>query len=117
MYAIMKNRDLIIASIIVIIALAVGSVSPGFLDLENLISIYDDMSILMILALGQMIVIITRCIDLSVAANVALTGMILALINSTHPEIPIYILIMLSIVIGAILGLINGFFVWNHGDG
>ena len=37
--------------------------------------------ILVTLALGQMVVILTRSIDLSIASNVALSGMIIALIK------------------------------------
>lgn len=111
---ILKNRNFFLAGIIILIMGAVAQVSSDFLSLSNIINIYDDMSILMILALGQMIVIITRCIDLSVAANLALTGMIVALINSYYSELPIVVLIIFSLFMGLVLGFINGFFVWKY---
>ena len=42
----------------------------------NLGDVFNDTSILIILALGQMAVILTRSIDLSMAANLAFTGMV-----------------------------------------
>ena len=42
----------------------------------------------MILALGQMVVILTRSIDLSMAANLAFTGMVVAMINAAYPGLP-----------------------------
>ena len=57
-------------------------------------------SILIILALGQMAVILTRCIDLSMAANLALCGMVAAMINAAFPELPIP-LVVLAVVIAA----------------
>ena len=47
---------------------------PRFAQPGNLLTIFNDTSILMMLALGQMAVILTRSIDLSMASNLALTG-------------------------------------------
>ena len=55
---------------------------PGFATPENLAGIFNDTSILIILALGQMAVILTRSIDLSVAANLSFTGMAVAMLNA-----------------------------------
>ena len=60
-----------------------------------------------------MVVILTRCIDLSVAANLALTGMVVAMINVAMPGLPIPIIIVIAISLGAIMGAINGVLVWK----
>jgi rhamnose transport system permease protein len=46
---------------------------------------FNDTSILMMLALGQMVVILTRSIDLSMASNLCFTGMVVAMLNAAHP--------------------------------
>ena len=56
----------------------------GIRRAANLADILDDTAILIILALAQMTVLVTRAVDLSVAANLALTGMVVAL--STLPS-------------------------------
>jgi rhamnose transport system permease protein len=80
--------------------------------LRDLAETFDDTSILILLALGQTFVLLTRAIDLSVAANVALTGMSVALLNQAMPGLSIVLIIMLAVLIGALLGAFNGLLVW-----
>lgn len=86
---------------------------PGFASPGSLLNVFNDTSILIILALGQMSVILTRCIDLSIASNLALTGMCTAMLNAAAPGIPVPLLIILSILAGSLLGSINGLLVWK----
>jgi len=86
--------------------------AAGFAAPANLANIFNDTSILIILALGQMTVILTKSIDLSVAANLAFTGMAVAMLDAAYPGLPLALLIVLAVVIGAALGAINGFLVW-----
>jgi rhamnose transport system permease protein len=86
---------------------------PRFIVPSNLAAIFNDTSILIILALGQMTVILSRCIDLSVAANLAFSGMVVALLNSWYPGTPVPLLVILAIAVGTILGAINGLLVWK----
>lgn len=113
MKQLLKQRELLL---LVIIALLVGlfaSRAPGFASAGNLANIFNDTSILIIIALGQMAVILTKSIDLSVAANLAFTGMAVAMLNATYPGLPLVLLIVLAIGIGAVLGAINGILVWK----
>lgn len=112
---ILKNREGFLALVILALILVVGVITPDFLTPKSLLGAFNDTSILMILAMGQMLVILTRCIDLSVAANLALTGMVVAMINAAYPGVPIPALILLAMFMGAVLGAINGFFVWLVG--
>lgn len=111
----LKQREILLGVLVVVMLIIIGSINPNFLKIRNLIGVYNDTSILIILALAQMLVILTRCIDLSVAANVALTGMVVALINSAFPGVPVPALMVFALVMGAGLGAINGAFVWLLG--
>ncbi|UTV98953.1 ABC transporter permease [Marinomonas rhizomae] len=106
------SREGVLSIIVLAMFFGVGVISPDFISLSNSVSIFNDTSILIMLALGQMLVILTRCIDLSVAANVAFTGMFVAMVNQYFPELHMSLLIFLSLFIGALLGAINGLFVW-----
>lgn len=109
----LKSREaLLLAAILVLLAL-IALRFPGFVSPANLANVFNDTSILIILALGQMMVILTRCIDLSMAANLALCGMVVAMINAVMPELPIPLLVALGIVIGTALGAVNGLLVWK----
>jgi rhamnose transport system permease protein len=60
-----------------------------------------------------MIVILTKCIDLSVAANLALTGMVVAMINVVAPDVPVVVIIIVAIGLGTLMGAFNGILVWK----
>ncbi len=109
----LKSRESILFGAIVCLLLVVATRFPGFVAPQNLIAVFTDTSPLMILAVGQMAVILTRCIDLSVAANLALTGMVCAMINVAAPDLPVAIILAVSVAMGAMLGAINGFLVWK----
>lgn len=98
-----------IAALIALVAIRF----PSFARPANLATVFNDTSILMILALGQMTVILTRSIDLSMAANLAFTGMAVAMLNSAVPELPLPLLITSALTIGLVLGSINGLLVWK----
>ncbi|MEX1056824.1 MAG: ABC transporter permease, partial [Natronospirillum sp.] len=111
----LKQREMLLAALVGLMLIIIGSINPSFVRPGNLAGVYNDTSILIILALGQMLVILTRCIDLSMAANVALTGMTVALINAAYPGFPVEGLVVFAMIMGAGLGAINGGFVWLLG--
>ena len=106
-------RETILGGAILVLLLLIASRFSGFVAPSNLANVFNDTAPLIILALGQMVVILTRCIDLSVAANLALTGMVVAMINVAMPGLPIPIIIVIAISLGAIMGAINGVLVWK----
>lgn len=111
----LKHREALLAAVILLMIAAIGSRVPSFVSPGNLAEIFNDTAILIILALGQMMVLLTKGIDLSMAANLALTGMIVALLNFQHPEIPVWALMLLATACGLVMGMINGLLVWKLG--
>ncbi|MGX5666898.1 ABC transporter permease [Rhizobium daejeonense] len=112
MQRLLKNRELLLGLIIIVMIAGFSTRASNFATPGNLVNIFNDTSILIILALGQMTVILTKSIDLSVAANLAFTGMAIAMLDAAYPGLPLALLIVLAVVIGAALGAINGFLVW-----
>lgn len=92
---------------------AVTTEFPRFLAIDNVKSLFDDTALLIMLAVGEMFVLLTRGVDLSVAANAALTGMVVALFNAHHPGAGIVPVLVIAVMMGAALGLINGLLVWR----
>ncbi|RDL52928.1 Ribose import permease protein RbsC [Ensifer sp. M14] len=109
----LKNRELLLVGAILVLIALIAWRFPPFVAPANLARVYNDTSILIILALGQMAVILTRCIDLSMAANLALSGMVAAMLNAAFPGLPIPVIILSAMALGAILGMINGALVWK----
>ena len=109
----LKSRETILALAIFVLLAAIALRFAAFIAPANLAAVFTDTSPLIILALGQMAVIVTKCIDLSVAANLALCGMIAAMLNGAGVPLP---LILLAVVaLGAALGAVNGLLVWRLG--
>ena len=111
----LKSREALLAGAIAVLLALIAWRFPGFVRPSNLANVFNDTAILIILALGQTAVILTRCIDLSMAANLALCGMVVAMLNAALPGIPIAALIVIAIILGAALGAINGALVWRLG--
>lgn len=109
----LKSREAILFAAILTLLLLIASRFPGFVSPQNLVSVFTDTAPLIILALGQMVVILTRCIDLSVAANLALTGMVCAMVNVALPGLPVALVLVIAVTLGAALGSLNGLLVWK----
>lgn len=110
---ILKNREALLVLAIAVLLALIALRFPAFVAPANLARVYNDTSILIILALGQMAVILTRCIDLSMAANLALCGMVAAMLNTAFPGLPIPLVIVAAMALGAMLGMVNGALVWK----
>ena len=104
MKSLSKYRELWLAAAIALRVAAVATRFPAFATPARLLAVFNDYTILIILALGQMTVILTRSIDLSMASNLAFTGMVIAMLNAAYPSIPVPLLIVLAMVIGSLLG-------------
>ena len=115
MRALARHREIWLALAIAMLVVAVSVRFPGFARPASLLAVFNDYSILIVLALGQAVVILTRSIDLSMASNLAFTGMAVAMTNAAYPEIPIPAIILLAMAIGAALGAFNGALVWKLG--
>ena len=89
--------------ILVLLCLAMTLLSPYFLTTRNLSNLGFQASIVAVLALGQLLVILTRGIDLSVGSVVALAGVVGAL--SSAPGAAVIALMALS---GLVVGALNG---------
>ncbi len=110
---ILKNRDVLLGFVLVLLIGGVAMRFPAFVRPANLVNVFNDTSPLILLAIGQMIVILTKCIDLSVAANLALCGMAAALLNGMG--VPLPLILLAAVLLGGSLGAVNGLLVWKLG--
>lgn len=109
----LKSREAVLAIVIVLLLAAIASRFAGFVAPANLARVFTDTAPLILLALGQMTVILTKCIDLSVAANLALCGMVAALMDGMG--VAMAAILPAVILMGAALGTVNGALVWRLG--
>lgn len=74
----------------------------------NLIDVFRNGSITMILALGMCLVIATGGIDLSVGTTMAITGAVVAIVYQNNPDTSLAIALAVSLGVAGIAGLLNG---------
>ncbi|MBB3212491.1 rhamnose transport system permease protein [Herbaspirillum sp. Sphag1AN] len=104
-------REPLLALLITLLIALVGWRAPVFLSLHSMDNLLTDSALIIMLALIQMLVIVTRGIDLSVASNLALSGMMAALLAMHFPQLPVELVILFSVAIGLTLGLLNGWLI------
>ncbi|TDY42579.1 ribose transport system permease protein/AI-2 transport system permease protein/rhamnose transport system permease protein [Alicyclobacillus sacchari] len=83
-----------------------SAVAPGFLNFENLMSSTNNFMAVGVMALSMTFVIITGGIDLSVGSMMSLCGVSMGLF--WQHGLNIWIAAILALVLGALLGFING---------
>lgn len=81
-------------------------IAPNFRTMNNMITIFRQASVLLILSSGLTAVLLTGSMDLSVGATAGLIGCICAQLLKAGVPIPVAFLI--GIGIGVVIGLING---------
>jgi rhamnose transport system permease protein len=102
------RREAVLAVLVAALFGIVTLRAPVFASAESLQTLFDDGAILTIMALGQMLALITRGVDLSVGASMALSGMLTALLSRAHPELPVSLTLALAVGAGVALGAVNG---------
>ena len=107
----LKQREPLLAAMVVLLVLAVGLKEPAFLSLDSLANVVTDSTLLVMLALTQMLVIVTRGVDLSVASNLALSGMVAAMLGAHFPGLPLALIMLAAVAVGLGLGLVNGWLI------
>ncbi len=104
-------RELGLFFFIVLISLIIQMRNQTFLTLSNINTLLINGSILSILAVGMMMVLLTRGIDLSIGSTIAFSGMVSALTVSAYPSIHPLVSLLEGTLIGLGIGLIIGILV------
>jgi ribose transport system permease protein len=96
------------ALILIVLALVIWSLTPTFISTANIQNILIQSSVVAILALGELIVIVTGGIDLSVSATMALATVIGWTVFQTRLFHGGAYVIAAMIAVGLVIGLVNG---------
>ncbi len=102
-----RETGILLALVVIIVAATVKN--PSFLfSGDGFRDLLLTPSILLLVAIGQAIVIITRNVDLSVGSVLGLTAYLTGRLFIDVPGIPIPVVFLIGIVFGGLLGLVNG---------
>jgi rhamnose transport system permease protein len=105
----LKARETGILIALALIVVVTTAKNPNFLfSNDGFRDLLLTPSILLLVAVGQAIVIITRNVDLSVGSVLGLTAYLTGRLFIDIPGIPIIVVFLAGLVFGGLLGLING---------
>ena len=112
-----------IVAILVVMVLGISVKNPKFLGFDNIMNLLTQSSMYGILALGMLLVIVSKGIDLSVGSVLALAAVVTASVSQVAdatskmypnlPMMPIIVSMLVALAIGAGCGYINGVLIAN----
>jgi rhamnose transport system permease protein len=105
-------RETGIAVALVLVVIAATAANPNFLfSPDGFRDLLLTPSLLLLVAVGQAIVIITRNVDLSVGSVVGLTAYLTGRLFIDLEGVPVIVVFVAGVALGALLGAINGMLV------
>ena len=105
----MKSQEFYVSIAILVAGLLVSFVAPHFATVVNLSNVLQNFCFTALLAIGMTPILISGGIDLSIGSMVGCCGVVLGL--ATGAGCPLVLAIPLTLLAGATLGLINGYFI------
>ena len=106
-----ENRNFgLILGLCVLLAVA-AVLTPSLFSMNSIISMLQNNAVYGLLAIGEMMVIITAGIDISIGAILSLSGVVCCRLMAENPSVPAIVWILLALVIGAVCGAVNGILV------
>ncbi|HZE40128.1 MAG TPA: ABC transporter permease [Stackebrandtia sp.] len=107
-----RRREFGVVAAVVVLVTVTTVINPGFaIGSDGFRNLLLTPSLLVILAVAQAIVIITKNVDLSVSAVLGLTAYATGLLFTDVPGAPLPLVVVAGIGLGAVLGAVNGFLV------
>jgi len=88
--------------------------SKYFLNVDNLMTVAQQTTVIAIIAIGQTYALITGGIDLSIGSNIALCAMVAAMMMGhdpdvgIHPNLPMFFGLLMGLLTGVAVGAANG---------
>ncbi len=102
---IIRSREFLVLVLLALMVLAVSTVNSAVLKPVTLINIINSSLFLMLIATGQMFVILTRGIDVSVGATAGLSAVVFGF--ALNAGIPLPIAMLTALLTGAAAGAVN----------
>jgi len=97
--------------IVLALAIVVGATTIDnhlFVSATSLQQLLSGASIIALLAIGETIVIVTRNVDLSIGSVLGISAYTVGVVFAHHPHVPIPLVFLVALGIGAACGIVNG---------
>jgi rhamnose transport system permease protein len=108
----LRSREIAIAVVLVAVVVATTLKSSSFVfSHDGWRDLLLSPSLLLLVAIGEMVVIVTRNVDLSVGSTLGLAAYLTGRVFIDHPGIPVVVVFLIGLGFGAALGVVNGLLV------
>lgn len=97
--------------VLVILFLVCSMISPYFLTANNLLSVFKQLCVGLLIAYGEMVLIISGFLDLSAGSVLALAGVLS--VASYKASGSMFLAIVVAVIVGIACNIVNAFFVAN----
>lgn len=104
-------REVILLAVTVGLLLFFASQIPNYFEPRSVNRLTTGLAITLVVAVGQVLVVLTRNIDLSVSSTVGLTAYVVGTLLTRYQDMAPLVALLLAMVIGLVLGSINGLIV------
>lgn len=104
----LRAREVGILAMLVVLALVVGAIQPRFLTADTARIVLLAIPLVLVAAMGEMMVIVARHIDLSIGSMLGFSAIVAGMIFRDHPGLPLIVGCLAALLTGGVLGLCNG---------
>ena len=108
--AVLRRREFGLVGVLLAIAIIATTINGNFVNPTNLSRLIAEASLVGVVALGQMVVILTRNIDVSIASNIGLVAYIFGFVVRP-PGWPLATSLLVGLLVGVLIGAVNGLIV------
>lgn len=106
-----RAREAGILVMLVLFVAVVSLIQPRFFSTETLRIVLLAVPLILVAAMGQMMVLVARHVDLSIGSILGFSAIAAGMIFRDHPEWPLFVGFAIGVLSGAVLGFVNGLVV------
>lgn len=106
-----RAREAGIAVMLALFSICVGLIEPRFLTVETLRIVLLAVPLIMVAAMGEMMVLVARHVDLSIGSILGFSAIAAGMVFRDRPDLPLFVGFAVAIVSGGLLGFFNGLIV------
>ncbi len=101
-------REVILFAVTIGLLLFFASQIPGYFEPRSVNRLTTGLAIPLVVAVGQVMVVLTRNIDLSVSSMVGMAAYVVGTLLVRNQDMPPIVAVLLAMLLGLVLGAING---------
>ncbi len=105
----LHDQRMLLAIVIVVIVAVISIINPKFIAVGNVITIFQQISVLGILTMAMSILLISGGIDLSIGNIMVLSAVVMYVV--LNQGMPVAVAVVAGLLTGTLCGLFNGFII------